>query len=80
MKILKLPMRNYSTLIYLVNNFQSELTQFNLIESDINRNPEPVSKKEDGPSERIIENILNFSRSYEVCKTKKAGYVELNLN
>ncbi|GAB1450349.1 hypothetical protein MASR2M47_04050 [Draconibacterium sp.] len=80
MKILKLPMRNYSTLVYLVNSFQSELNQFNLVETSINRNLETMSKKNDGPSDRIIENILNFARSYEVCKTEKAGYVELNLN
>lgn len=80
MKILKLPMRNYSTLIYLVNSFQSELNQFSLIETSINGNLEKMSKKDEGPSDRIIENILNFARSYEVCKTKKAGYVELNLN
>jgi hypothetical protein len=73
-------MRNYSTLVYLVNSFQSELNQFNLVETSINRNLETMSKKNDGPSDRIIENILNFARSYEVCKTEKAGYVELNLN
>ncbi len=80
MKILKLPMRNYSTLIYLVSSFQSKLNQFNLIETSINRNPETMPAKNEEPSERIIENILNFARSYEVCKTEDAGYVELNLN
>lgn len=80
MKILKLPMRNYSTLIYLVSSFQFELNQFNLIEMSINRNPEAMLKNDEGPSDRIIENILNFARSYEVCKTEKAGYVEMNLN
>ena len=80
MKILKLPMRNYSTLIYLVNSFQSELNGFSLIETSINRNPEKISAKNNEPSDRTIENILNFARSYEVCKTKEAGYVELNLN
>ncbi len=80
MKILKLPMRNYSTLIYLVNSFQSEFNQNSLIETSINGNSEMMSKKEEGPSDQTIENILNFSRSYEVCKTEKAGYVELNLN
>lgn len=80
MKILKLPMRNYSTLIYLVNRFQSELNQFSFIETSINGNRETMSKKDEGPSDRIIENILNFARSYEVCKTEKTGYVELNLN
>jgi hypothetical protein len=32
------------------------------------------------PSDRVIGNILNFSRSYDVKKTKTAGYVEMNLN
>ncbi len=73
-------MKNYSTLIYLVNSFQSKLNQFSLIETSINGNLETMPKKDEGPSDRIIENILNFARSYEVCKTEEAGYVELNLN
>jgi len=73
-------MRNYSTLIYLVNSFQSKLNHLSLIETSINRTSEPILKAEAVPSEKTIENILNFSRSYEVCKTQKAGYVELNLN
>ena len=80
MKILKLPMKKSSTLIYLVNSFQSELNSSNLIETSINSHLETMSKAEDAPSDQIIENILNFARSYEVCKTEKAGYVELNLN
>ncbi len=80
MKILKVPMRNYSTLIYLVNGFQLELNNLSLIETSINRNLETMTGKNEEPSDRIIENILNFARSYEVCKTEKAGYVELNLN
>jgi len=80
MKILKLPMKKSSTLIYLVNSFQSELNSTNLIETSINSNLKTMSKAKDAPSDRIIDNILNFSRSYEVCKTEKAGYVELNLN
>ena len=73
-------MRNHSTLIYLVNSFQSELNSFNLIETSINSPFEAMLNADDAPSDRVIENILNFARSYEVCKTKKAGYVELNLN
>ena len=80
MKILKLPMGNYSTLIYLVNSFQSEFKSDNLIETSINSTPKKMSKAPDAPSDRIIDNILNFSRSYEVYETEKAGYVELNLN
>ena len=82
MKILKVPMRNYSTLIYFVNSFQSESdsNQVNLIEADINNYLATDPRAEKVPSEQAIENILNFARSYEVCKTKNAGYVELNLN
>lgn len=32
------------------------------------------------PSQKTIDNILNFSRSYDVKKTKSAGFVEMNLN
>jgi len=80
MKSVKLPMRNYSTLIYLVSSFQSELNHLSLIETSINSTSEPILKAEVAPSDKTIENILNFARSYEVCKTEKAGYVELNLN
>ena len=73
-------MRNHSTLIYLVNSFQSELNHLSLIETSINGTSEPKLNVEKAPSDKTIENILNFARSYEVCKTKKAGYVELNLN
>jgi len=73
-------MRNYSTLIYLVSSFQSELNHLSLIETSINSTSEPILKAEVAPSDKTIENILNFARSYEVCKTEKAGYVELNLN
>lgn len=82
MKILKVPMRNYSTLIYLVNSFQSktESNQVNLIEASINSFLAAMSEAEKVPSDRVIENILNFARSYEVYETENAGYVEMNLN
>jgi hypothetical protein len=73
-------MTNDSTLIYLVNSFQSELNYINLIETSINSPLETTSKMEEVPSDRIIENILNFARSYEVFETEDAGYVEMNLN
>lgn len=80
MKILKVPMRNYSTLIYFVNSFQSELNQVNLVEASINSFLETKPMEDELPSERSIENILNFARSYEVFETENAGYVEMNLN
>jgi hypothetical protein len=41
--------------------------------------------KEDGeiiysPSDELIKNILNFSKSYKTAETKSSGYVEMNLN
>jgi hypothetical protein len=32
------------------------------------------------PSKEIINNILNFSRSYDAVETRSTGYVEMNLN
>jgi hypothetical protein len=72
-----MPMRKNSTLIYIVNRFQkSEI----LIEKRINDagiwDGDPLKS----PSQRSIDNILNFSRSYETKETKSAGFVEMNLN
>lgn len=74
-------MRN-STLLYFVNHFSSELDSF-LVEpeNDIpENNLAEMDNTEILPSERTIENILNFARSYEVLKTEETGYVEMNLN
>lgn len=75
-----MPMRNYSTLIYFVNSFQSESNQVNLVEAGINSFLKTAPMEDKMPSERSIENILNFARSYEVLETESAGYVEMNLN
>ena len=82
MKILKVPMTNYSTLIYFVNTFQSETeSKFdNLVETGINNFVATVPEAEKVPSDLVIQNILNFARSYEVYETENAGYVEMNLN
>ena len=75
-------MRNYSTLIYFVKRFHSEFESF-LIESEIDifeNNLAVMDNKEILPSERTIENILNFARSYEVFETEETGFVEMNLN
>jgi hypothetical protein len=80
MKILKMPMRNYSTLIYFVNRFQSGSNQVNLVETSVNRFLATTPAADKTPSERSIENILNFARSYEVLETENAGFVEMNLN
>lgn len=82
MKILKVPMRNYSTLIYFVNGIQSEseLKPDNLVDEDINGFLAMIPQDENKPSDLVIKNIMNFARSYEVYKTEEAGYVEMILN
>ena len=75
-----MPMRNYSTLIYFVNNFQSDLNTTKTVESRFENSLTKMVFAETLPSEQSIENILNFALSYEVLETENAGYVEMNLN
>lgn len=70
-------MKKYSTLIYLVNNFQAEEAIQNRVGNVIENE---LTAMEFNPSERSIENILNFARSYEVLETESTGYVEMILN
>ncbi|MCK5730433.1 MAG: hypothetical protein KAH68_05130 [Draconibacterium sp.] len=70
-------MKKHSTLIYLVNSFQAEEAAQNRAD-DVIGNQLTVMEFE--PSERSIENILNFARSYEVLETESVGYAEMNLN
>ncbi len=72
-----LPMKKHSTLIYLVNNFQAEEAIQNRVGNVIENE---LTAMEFNPSERSIENILNFARSYEVLETESTGYVEMILN
>ncbi len=56
-----------STLIYFVN--------------DIQCNFEEETKEMDyEPSEKTVNNIMNFARSYDVMETKYTGDVEMILN
>lgn len=82
MKILKVPMRNNSTLIYLVSCYQSEKISDSdpLVDENINSFLAKVPDNDNFPSDLVIENILNFSRSYVAYETVDAGYVEMNLN
>jgi hypothetical protein len=82
MKILKVPMRNYSTLIYFVSNYQSEKMSENdnWVDDNINSFLATIPDNDNIPSDLVIENILNFARSYEAYETEDAGYVEMNLN
>jgi hypothetical protein len=73
-------MRKNSTLIYFVNSFQSVLKSVKLVETEVDNGPVNSSKKEQDPPDRIVQNILNFARSYDVVKTEEIGYVEMNLN
>ena len=73
----KMPMRKRSTLIYIINRFQEEKLQ---VETRINDAGFWDGKPLKTPSQKTIDNILNFSRSYDVKKTKSAGFVEMNLN
>ena len=73
-----LPMKKNSTLIYFVNNFQSDsLTKVN---EGLDSFLTAMGKSEKVPSDRTIENIMNFAQSYEVYETEEAGFVEMNLN
>jgi hypothetical protein len=82
MKILKVPMRNYSTLIYLVSSYQleSESNLNNLVDDETDSFLATIPEGENMPSDLVIENILNFARSYEAYETEDVGYVEMNLN
>ena len=75
-----MPMRNYSTLIYFVNNFQADLNSSKTVENGFENSLTKMVSTEIEPSEQSIENILNFARSYEVLETQNAGYVEMILN
>lgn len=70
-------MQDYSTLIYFVNNFQSNLHTTDKVGTDLENS---ITKMDFEPSERSIKNILDFARSYDVLETETTGYVEMNLN
>ncbi len=70
-------MKKHSTLIYLVNNFQTDVETQSRVDDVIENE---LTAMEFNPSERSIENILNFARSYEVLETESTGYVEMILN
>ncbi len=71
-------MKKSSTLIYFVNNFKTEKETQKRVDSESDY--ALLAKMDFEPSERSIENILNFARSYEVLETESSGYVEMNLN
>jgi len=77
-----MPMSKNSTLIYVVNRTgaDKESDLFSLMDEYINNFLDGKPENRKSPSDRIIDNILNYSRSYDAKKTKSAGYVEMNLN
>ena len=74
-------MRKKSTLIYFVKQFNSD-SESNFLEADdqFERVLARMEQDEKSPSDRAIQNILDFARSYEVIETKETGYVEMILN
>ena len=73
-----MPMNKVSTFVYFFNTYQPE-SKNNFGES-LNVKSKGMERLDVGPSDRTIENIMNFARSYEVYKTQETGYVEMNLN
>lgn len=71
-------MQKFSTLIYCISHIHSNV--------DFIGNSEPENEvdlletEEMGPSEKSIQDILDFARSYDVLETESAGYVEMILN
>ena len=72
-------MRDYSTLIYFVNNFQNNLksTKIEKVDNDLE---DSLTTMDFEPSESSVKNILDFARSYDVIETESTGYVEMILN
>ena len=77
-----MPMKNISTLIYFVNYFQKDLDSNHSYDLEVNFENylTPMENTESVPSEKSIENILDFARVYDVVETENAGYVEMILN
>jgi hypothetical protein len=74
-----MPMRNFSTLIYFINNSQENLGR---VEAEMSERKREVlvEKTEAQPSDQSVKRILDFARSYDVLESKSTGYVEMNLN
>lgn len=75
-------MTNFSTLVYLINNFQTDLdaVNFETLETSFESSNSKQNFSVATPREGVVNNILNFARSYDVLKTETTGYVEMNLN
>ena len=62
-----MPMIDYFTLFYFVNNIQCKAEKKSV-------------EMEYEPSERSVQNILDFARCYETLETEEIGYLEMILN
>lgn len=76
------PMEKISTLIFLVNQIQSDINLSGVI-----RYPDPESESADqktgnnfAPPERALKRIFDFARAYEVTDTQTVGKVEWIMN
>ena len=74
-----MPMRNYSTLLYFVTDFNNDLETIQVPKTEVALEDQHTVEAFE-PSERSVKNILNFARSYDVLETESTGYVEMNLN
>lgn len=79
-------MNNYFTLFYFINHFSSNKikdseknnsnTNFDAFNDVFNI----LDKLKLEPHQKTIDNILNFSKLYDIIKLKSLNNVELNLN
>ncbi|RLD63050.1 MAG: hypothetical protein DRJ01_04775 [Bacteroidetes bacterium] len=74
------------TLFYVINNFSNNKindSEKNIINIDFkafNDVYKTLNKLEIEPSQNAIDNIMCFSKSYDVIKLKSLKTIELNLN
>jgi hypothetical protein len=73
-------MEKSSTLIYLINRFQKKLDSSIKVVDSNDDVFEKAENAEMAPSQRTINNILDFAKSYEVMETQNNGFVEMVLN
>ena len=73
-------MRKKSTLIYFVNSLQADLTNCENNFSAVFNRPQLTFNDVVSPAEKVVDEILNFARIYEVLETEVTGHTELILN
>ncbi|MBI5218164.1 MAG: hypothetical protein HY958_04460 [Bacteroidia bacterium] len=71
-------MKNRSTLLYFISTFEKPGSETNFDEYKDILNVSGQAEYE--PSSHIINNIMGFSNSYEVLKSKSYGNVEMIIN